>query len=113
MQTTTSPDALRAEMVDRIRKSGHAQRSEVERVLRDTARHEFVPDADLAVVYDPWQAVVTHRFEDGRSLSCASATLSSRRGEPWPWFAPQWNSGQAATSATMARSQPRSNSSRS
>lgn len=25
-----------------------------------------------AVAYDPWQAVVTHRFEDGRS-SCAAA----------------------------------------
>ncbi|NIJ09748.1 protein-L-isoaspartate(D-aspartate) O-methyltransferase [Saccharomonospora amisosensis] len=73
MQTTTSPDALRAEMVERIRKAGHARQGAVERVLRDTPRHEFVPDADLAVAYDPWQAVVTHRFEDGRSLSCASA----------------------------------------
>jgi protein-L-isoaspartate(D-aspartate) O-methyltransferase len=73
MQTTTSPDALRAEMVDRIQKAGHARRGEVERVLRDTPRHEFVPDADLAVTCDPWQAVVTHRFEDGRSLSGASA----------------------------------------
>lgn len=73
MQTTTSPDALRAEMVERIRKAGHARRGEVERVLRDTPRHEFVPDADLAVAYDPWQAVVTHRFEDGRALSCATA----------------------------------------
>ncbi|RKT86365.1 protein-L-isoaspartate(D-aspartate) O-methyltransferase [Saccharopolyspora antimicrobica] len=71
--TTTSPEALRVGMVERIRKAGHAQRSEVERVLRDTPRHEFVPDAELAVAYDPWQAVVTHRFEDGRSLSCASA----------------------------------------
>jgi protein-L-isoaspartate(D-aspartate) O-methyltransferase len=32
-----------------------------------------VPDADLAVAYDPWQAVVTHRFDNGRSSSCASA----------------------------------------
>lgn len=73
MQTTTSPDALRAEMVERIRKVGHARRGEVERVLRDTPRHKFVPDADLAIAYDPWQAVITHRFDDGRSLSCASA----------------------------------------
>lgn len=71
--TTTSPEALRAAMVKRIRKAGHAQRREVERVLRDTPRHEFLPDAELAVAYDPWQAVITHRFEDGRSLSCASA----------------------------------------
>jgi protein-L-isoaspartate(D-aspartate) O-methyltransferase len=71
--TTTSPDALRAAMVERIRKAGHAYRGEVERVLLDTPRHEFVPHAELTVAYDPWQAVVTHRFEDGRSLSCASA----------------------------------------
>lgn len=71
--TTTSPEALRAAMIEKVRKAGHAQRGEVERVLYDTPRHEFVPEADLAVAYDPWQAVVTHRFEDGRSLSCASA----------------------------------------
>ncbi|GGN29782.1 hypothetical protein GCM10011609_87050 [Lentzea pudingi] len=71
--TTLSPETLRAEMVATVRKAGYARRSEVERVLLDTPRHEFVPDADLAVAYDPWQAVITHRFEDGRSLSCASA----------------------------------------
>jgi protein-L-isoaspartate(D-aspartate) O-methyltransferase len=73
MHTTASPDALRADMVEKIRKAGHARCGEVERVLRDTPRHEFVPDADLAVAYDPWQAAVTHRFDDGRSSSCASA----------------------------------------
>lgn len=73
MHTTASPDALRADMVDKIQKAGHAHRSDVERVLRDTPRHEFLPDADLADVYNPWQAVVTHRFADGRSSSCASA----------------------------------------
>jgi protein-L-isoaspartate(D-aspartate) O-methyltransferase len=72
-QLTTSPDTLRADMVDKIQKAGHAHRSDVERVLRDTPRHEFLPDADLADVYNPWQAVVTHRFADGRSSSCASA----------------------------------------
>ena len=71
--TTVSPETLRAEMVATVRKAGYARRSEVQRVLLDTPRHEFVPDADLAVAYDPWQAVITHRFEDGRSLSCASA----------------------------------------
>lgn len=71
--TTMSPVALRAQMVEKIRKIGHARRAEVERVLLDTPRHEFVPDADLATAYDPRRAVVTHRFEDGRALSCASA----------------------------------------
>jgi protein-L-isoaspartate(D-aspartate) O-methyltransferase len=71
--TTMSPEALRAQMVEKIRKVGHAHCADVGRVLRDTPGHESVPDADVAVVYDLWQAVVTHRFEDGRSLSCASA----------------------------------------
>jgi protein-L-isoaspartate(D-aspartate) O-methyltransferase len=71
--TTMSPEVLRAQMVEKIRKVGHAHRAEVARVLRDTPHHEFVPDADVAVVYDPWHAVVTHRFADGRALSCASA----------------------------------------
>ncbi|MFD0204654.1 MULTISPECIES: methyltransferase, FxLD system [Saccharothrix] len=71
--TAASPEALRAEMVEKVRKVGYAQREEVERVLRDTPRHEFVPEADLKTAYNPWQAVITHRFEDGRSLSCASA----------------------------------------
>ena len=71
--TALSPETLRAEMVAKVRNAGYAQLSEVERVLRDTPRHEFVPDADLTVAYDPWQAVITHRFDDGRSLSCASA----------------------------------------
>ncbi|PXY25599.1 hypothetical protein [Prauserella flavalba] len=71
--TTVSPGSLRAEMVAKVRKSGYAQLSEVARVLLDTPRHEFVPDAPLATAYDPWQAVITHRFQDGRSLSCASA----------------------------------------
>jgi protein-L-isoaspartate(D-aspartate) O-methyltransferase len=71
--TTLSPETLRTEMVAKVRKAGYAQLSEVERVLLDTPRHEFVPDASLAMAYDPWSAVITHRFEDGRSLSCASA----------------------------------------
>lgn len=71
--TTTSPEALRAEMVATVRQVGYARRGEVEQVLRDTPRHAFVPEADLDAAYNPWQAVITHRFDDGRSLSCASA----------------------------------------
>lgn len=71
--TMASPEALRAQVVEKVRKVEHAYRPEIERVLLDTPRHEFVPDADLALAYDPWQAVITHRFDDGRSLSCASA----------------------------------------
>lgn len=68
-----SPEALRSAMVARIRKAGHAHRGEVERVLLATSRHEFVPNAALTDAYDAYQAVITHRFDDGRSLSCASA----------------------------------------
>lgn len=71
--TTSSSEELRAQMVDKVRRVGHAHRPEVERVLRATPRHEFVPDADLTTAYNPWQAVITHRFADGRSSSCASA----------------------------------------
>jgi protein-L-isoaspartate(D-aspartate) O-methyltransferase len=70
---TVSPKTLRAEMVATVRKAGYAQRSEVERVLLATSRHEFVPDATVDAAYDPWQAVTTQRFEDGRSSSRASA----------------------------------------
>lgn len=45
MHTTASPDALRTDMVEKIRKAGHLRRGEVERVLRDTPRHEFVPES--------------------------------------------------------------------
>ncbi|WP_030106171.1 methyltransferase, FxLD system [Actinoalloteichus caeruleus] len=71
--TTLSPESLRAEMVAKVRAGGWAERGEVERVLRDTPRHRFLPDADLELAYHPYRAVVTHRFDNGRSLSCASA----------------------------------------
>jgi protein-L-isoaspartate(D-aspartate) O-methyltransferase len=70
---SASPEVLRAHMVDKVQEIGFARRPEVERVLRETPRHEFVPDADLDTAHNPWQAVITHRFSDGRSLSCASA----------------------------------------
>lgn len=70
---TASPDALRVTMIEKVKEMGYAQRPEVERVLRDVLRHEFVPDAAADAAYDPYQAVITHRFSDGASLSCASA----------------------------------------
>jgi protein-L-isoaspartate(D-aspartate) O-methyltransferase len=39
-------------MVEKVRKAGHAQPSEAERILHNTPRHEFVPDADPTVIYD-------------------------------------------------------------
>jgi protein-L-isoaspartate(D-aspartate) O-methyltransferase len=70
---TASLDALRDTMIEKVKEMGYAQRPEVERVLRDVARHEFVPEASPDAAYDPYQAVITHRFSDGASLSCASA----------------------------------------
>jgi len=70
---TASPDALHETMIEKVKEMGYAQRPEVERVLRDVPRHEFVPEASPDAAYDPYQAVITHRFSDGASLSCASA----------------------------------------
>ncbi|NDL60210.1 methyltransferase, FxLD system [Phytoactinopolyspora mesophila] len=70
---TATLDALRVTMIEKVQKMGWAKRPEVERVLRDTSRHEFVPEAPLEKAYDPYNAVITHRFSDGSSLSCASA----------------------------------------
>jgi protein-L-isoaspartate(D-aspartate) O-methyltransferase len=70
---TANLDALRTAMIQKVQAMGWARRPEVERVLRDTPRHEFVPDAPLDKAYDPYNAVITHRFSDGSSLSCASA----------------------------------------
>lgn len=71
--TTPSPEALREAMVERVKRAGYVRSGGVERALLAVPRHVFVPEADLELAYDPWQAVVTHRFDDGRSLSCASA----------------------------------------
>ncbi|QUF06746.1 methyltransferase, FxLD system [Actinosynnema pretiosum subsp. pretiosum] len=73
MNTTTdsSPEALRAAMVDRIKAAGHARTAAVEQALREVPRHRFVPATQLAVAYAN-QAVITKRAADGAALSCAS-----------------------------------------
>lgn len=70
---TANLNELRATMITKVQEMGWARRPEVERVLRETPRHEFVPEATLEAAYDPYNAVITHRFSDGSSLSCASA----------------------------------------
>ncbi|PKW00234.1 protein-L-isoaspartate(D-aspartate) O-methyltransferase [Amycolatopsis echigonensis] len=70
---TTSPEALRATMLAKVQQQGYAKLPEVARVISEVPRHEFVPEASLADAHNPWQAVITHRFADGTSLSCASA----------------------------------------
>ncbi|WP_034268163.1 methyltransferase, FxLD system [Haloechinothrix halophila] len=70
---TTELDALRDDMLAKVQEMGYAQRPEVERVLREVPRHTFVPEAGLDEAYNPYQAVITHRFDNGASLSCASA----------------------------------------
>jgi len=73
MNTTTdsSPEALRAAMVDRIKAVGHAHTAAVEQALREVPRHRFVPAAQLTDAYAN-QAVITKRAADGAALSCAS-----------------------------------------
>ena len=79
MPTTPTPAAaddpaqdLRSRMVDAIQERGAAQQHAVEAAMRKVPRHLFVPDADLSAAYDPDSSVITHWFEDGTALSCAS-----------------------------------------
>ncbi|MCR3753710.1 methyltransferase, FxLD system [Lentzea californiensis] len=69
--TDTTPEALRAAMVDRIKKAGHARTPAVEQVLRTIPRHRFVPEATTEDAYAN-VAVITKRDNDGTPLSCAS-----------------------------------------
>ncbi|XVV05930.1 methyltransferase, FxLD system [Actinosynnema sp. CA-248983] len=73
MNTTTdsSPEALRAAMVDCIKAAGHARTAAVEQALREVPRHRFVPAAQLTDAYAN-HAVITKRAADGAALSCAS-----------------------------------------
>lgn len=63
---------LRSQMVGAIQTRGAARRPRVEAAMRKVPRHRFVPDADLVDAYDPDASVITHWFEDGTALSCAS-----------------------------------------
>lgn len=67
----STPETLRANMVDLIKQAGHARAEEVENALRSVPRHLFVPEADLADAYAD-MAVITKRADDGAALSCAS-----------------------------------------
>lgn len=69
--TDTTPEALRAAMVDRIKKAGHARTPAVEHALRTIPRHLFVPEATTEDAYAN-VAVITKRDDDGTPLSCAS-----------------------------------------
>ncbi|MCE7010026.1 methyltransferase, FxLD system [Kibdelosporangium philippinense] len=69
--TGTSPEALRASMVDNIRNVGHARLNAVEQAMRDVPRHRFVPAATVTEAYANI-AVITKRASDGSALSCAS-----------------------------------------
>ena len=72
MNTTTdaSPEALRAQMVERIL-ADQSLIPATEAALRRVERHCYVPDVPLTDAYNE-QAVITHTFPDGTHLSCAS-----------------------------------------
>jgi protein-L-isoaspartate(D-aspartate) O-methyltransferase len=69
--TDTTPEALRASMVDAIKQAGHARTAAVEQALREVPRHRFVPEATVDDAYANI-AVITKRAADGSALSCAS-----------------------------------------
>jgi protein-L-isoaspartate(D-aspartate) O-methyltransferase len=70
--TSGTPDALRADMVDRIKAAGYARTPAVEGALRAIPRHTFVPEASIETAYDVDTAVITKRADTGAALSCAS-----------------------------------------
>lgn len=69
--TGSAPETLRASMVERIRRIGHARASGVEQALRSVPRHQFVPSATVEDAYADI-AVITKRDTKGLALSCAS-----------------------------------------
>jgi protein-L-isoaspartate(D-aspartate) O-methyltransferase len=69
-----SPEVLRAAMVDRIRRVGHASSPAVAEAMRTVPRHEFVPEASTEDAYADI-AVITKRANGGAALSCASAPI--------------------------------------
>jgi protein-L-isoaspartate(D-aspartate) O-methyltransferase len=66
-----SPEVLRAAMVDRIRRVGHASSPAVAEAMRAVPRHDFVPEASIEDAYADI-AIITKRATDGSALSCAS-----------------------------------------
>lgn len=70
-----TPDArrLRATMVNA---RGAGRRPAADAAMRKVPRHLFVPDAAVEDAYDPDSTVITHWFEDGTALSCASGPFA-------------------------------------
>ena len=68
--TGTSPEVLRARMVDRVLAKQRLTPA-VEAALRRVERHRYVPRAPLTDAYDE-KAVITHTSPEGVHLSCAS-----------------------------------------
>ncbi len=69
--TTTTPEALRARMVERVTAGGWARSGRVAEAMRTVPRHLFVPATPVQEAYDD-QAVITKSDADGAALSCAS-----------------------------------------
>ncbi|WP_163568847.1 methyltransferase, FxLD system [Fodinicola feengrottensis] len=68
---TSSPETLRARMVDHIQHGFWPACERVADAMRTVPRHLFVPDATLEEAYDD-QSVITKRDATGAALSCAS-----------------------------------------
>ncbi|GAA3168684.1 methyltransferase, FxLD system [Nonomuraea salmonea] len=64
--------AFRDAMVDKLRDWGGAGTPSVEAAMRAVPRHVFVPEASLEQAYAN-DSVVTHRDQNGRAISSASA----------------------------------------
>ncbi|MQA88064.1 MAG: methyltransferase, FxLD system [Streptosporangiales bacterium] len=65
------PDALHAQLVDRLLDAGHIRTAAVEAAMRAVPRHLFLPGTPLEESYAD-QVVVTKRDADGAALSSVS-----------------------------------------
>ncbi|MEU9965418.1 methyltransferase, FxLD system [Streptomyces malaysiensis] len=67
----TSPDDLRAHLVDQLVQDGSIRTARVEQAMRAVPRHLFVPQAPLEKAYS--NTTVDTKYDSaGRSISCAS-----------------------------------------
>ncbi|MFC9326997.1 methyltransferase, FxLD system [Kitasatospora sp. NPDC057015] len=69
----TTAEELRHAMVDQLRADGTIRSERVANAFLEVPRHAFAPEVSLAEAYEPVQALVTKRDENGLAVSSVSA----------------------------------------
>ncbi|PRW63099.1 methyltransferase, FxLD system [Actinopolyspora mortivallis] len=72
-QDGARPDALRAALVEELRRTGALRSDPVERAFRVVPRHLFTPETPPGQAYEANRSVVLKRDDDGTALSTVSA----------------------------------------